>query len=48
MFGCRLNHWGSVLGIAMCASISGANCAIAQISSDGILPINSNVNKQVP
>ncbi|MBW4561494.1 MAG: filamentous hemagglutinin N-terminal domain-containing protein [Mojavia pulchra JT2-VF2] len=46
MSGCRLTRWGAVLGIAMCASIPGANCAIAQISSDGTLPINSNVNKQ--
>ncbi|MBW4564984.1 MAG: S-layer family protein [Mojavia pulchra JT2-VF2] len=46
MSGCRLNNWGSVLGIAMCASIYGANCVNAQISSDSTLPINSNVNKQ--
>ncbi|WP_375477674.1 filamentous hemagglutinin N-terminal domain-containing protein [uncultured Nostoc sp.] len=38
-------HWYAVLGIAMSVSALSGNCAIAQISSDGSLPTNSNVTQ---
>ncbi|MCC5605174.1 two-partner secretion domain-containing protein, partial [Nostoc favosum] len=40
----HLTYWGAVVGIAMSVSVS-FNCAIAQISPDGTLPINSNVTQ---
>ncbi|MCC5603041.1 two-partner secretion domain-containing protein, partial [Nostoc favosum] len=39
----HLTYWGAVLGIAMSVSALSGNCAIAQISPDGTLPINTNV-----
>ncbi|MCC5666469.1 filamentous hemagglutinin N-terminal domain-containing protein [Nostoc sp. CHAB 5784] len=39
----HLTYWGAVLGIAMSVSALSFNCAIAQISPDGTLPINTNV-----
>jgi filamentous hemagglutinin family protein len=39
----HLTYWGAVLGIAMSVSALFGNSAIAQISPDGTLPINSNV-----
>ncbi|MCC5625765.1 filamentous hemagglutinin N-terminal domain-containing protein, partial [Nostoc sp. CHAB 5715] len=39
----HLTDWGGVLGITMSVSALSFNCAIAQITPDGTLPINSNV-----
>lgn len=39
----HLSFWGGVLGIAMSVGTLSENCAIAQITPDTTLPINSNV-----
>ncbi|BBD69203.1 filamentous hemagglutinin outer membrane protein [Nostoc commune NIES-4072] len=40
----HLGYWGRVLGIAMSVSALSGKCAIAQITPDTTLPINSNVS----
>ncbi|MGF2039481.1 MAG: filamentous hemagglutinin N-terminal domain-containing protein [Nostoc sp. CmiVER01] len=40
----HLGYWGGVLGIAMSVSALSGKCAIAQITPDSTLPINSNVS----
>jgi filamentous hemagglutinin family protein len=45
MSGWGFTRWSALLSIAMGVSVLSGNCAIAQISSDGTLPINSNVTQ---
>ncbi|MCL6753184.1 filamentous hemagglutinin N-terminal domain-containing protein, partial [Nostoc sp. CCCryo 231-06] len=41
----HLTYWGAVLGIAMSVSALSENCAIAQITPDSTLPVNTNVTQ---